>query len=207
MQGRDYLEAVNVFLKKLPLWVYVIPWFCHIGATRYLMTRTNKFRREVPPHDQIASVLPDLSRFQWLVNVLVLVLCLPMLWMLVTHWPHGFFTSLFKYASLLTFIRCLTTTATVLPPNYQCADPDLTAVSPYLVGHCVDKMFSNHTALSLTVVLLYWRYGVLKGAWLCAAFALQVLSSFTHIPTRSHYTIDVLVAYLVALAIFFMFDL
>ena len=147
---------------------------------------------------------PDSSGW---VNVLVLVLCLPMLWMLVTHWPHGFFTSLFKYASLLTFIRCLTTTATVLPPNYQCADPDLTAVSPYLVGHCVDKMFSNHTALSLTVVLLYWRYGVLKGAWLCAAFALQVLSSFTHIPTRSHYTIDVLVAYLVALAIFFMFDL
>ena len=206
MQGNGHLRVVSNFLRKLPIWVYVFPFLCHIRATKYLLERSNQFRRQAPPYDWLATSMPDMSRFQWLVNALALAVFVPLIWMAFTTWPAGIFTSLFKYASILTLVRCVTTTMTVLPPNDHCVTPSSETIYPYLVGHCVDKMFSNHTAISLLVVLLYCRYGVLKGPALGAMFALQFFSSFLHVPTRSHYTIDVLVAYLLTTAVFFLVD-
>lgn len=100
---------------------------------------------------------------------------------------------LYQCATLM-FIRSATVAATVLPSPTEC-EPDMFVL---VHGGCYDKIFSGHTAYLTLASLYLWRRGL--SAWLaCGVVALEAIIL---VASREHYTVDVLIAIVLAVSVF-----
>ena len=91
------------------------------------------------------------------------------------------------------FLRCLTTRATILP------SPICTVRSHILaIGGCNSCIFSGHTAATL---LLAHALAAAHPEWTGPLLVYCVLASAAILVTRSHYTVDVLVAWIASYAV------
>ena len=95
------------------------------------------------------------------------------------------------------FIRAFTTIATILPKHKICNEK--INIRSLLLGGCYDKIFSGHTSFTLLLTLLYYREHIIN-------LPLLIGINATNIPailaTRSHYTVDVLLAIFVTTTIY-----
>ena len=95
-------------------------------------------------------------------------------------------------------LRPLFFAATTLPdarPAGACAPGGAWTWRKVLFGGCLDKIFSGHAYVFLLVVAALTLAGRLPQAW---ALGLAVAYSALVVAGRGHYTVDVLVAWLVA---------
>jgi hypothetical protein len=144
--------------------------------------------------DLFHSVTPDLSDYKAYNDIIVSLTALSFLVV-----PDG--VTLFKeFAAkfvLILVLRALTTISTILPKHEKCdATPRW---SRLLRGQCYDKVFSGHTSFVLLATLIYLREGIL--GW--PAFIAINLANITGITlTRSHYTIDIVLAILITLLVY-----
>ena len=175
MHGDPYLQAANRFFNKLPAWVYVLPYVLHAFATNRLLRKTGSVAKQPTLYDVIGSNTPDLSAYSGVHDIVAVIIGSFSIIPLFVRPQPAFFVSLFKYFSIITLLRTITTNVTVLPPLKTCKPSGRKA---YLVGHCIDKIFSGHTAASFLFVLLYWRYHVVSKGWLVALMCLQVFMAF-----------------------------
>jgi hypothetical protein len=93
-----------------------------------------------------------------------------------------------KYLLIMAF-RAITMMSTILPKHEHC-DTKLTWIN-MIKGHCYDKVFSGHMSFVFLATLIYLREGILS---LPMFFAINVAQFLSIILTRSHYTVDVLLA-------------
>ena len=204
------LAAASKFLRGVPLWVYVFPYLIHGLAAFALIKRGNGAPRMPPLPDVLADNMPYLSQFRSVVSWGVpVVLTLFMICALRSGRgdSRGFLLGFFRYTALLLLLRSITVHATLLPPCRSEHGTTTANACAFIVGHAYDKIFSGHTAVELLALLLAWRYGVLGGTWLALWLVLQAAAAFLMVPTGMHYTIDVILAYVVATSLFFLFDL
>ena len=204
------LAAASKFLRGIPLWVYAFPYLIHGLAALALIKRGNSAPRRPPLPDILADNMPDLSQFHSVVSWGVpIALTLFMVCALCSGRgdSRGFLVGFFRYTALLLLLRSITVHATLLPPCRSEHGTTRASASALVVGHAYDKIFSGHTAVELLALLLAWRYGVLGGTWLALWLGLQATAAFLMVPTGMHYTIDVILAYVVTTALFFLFDL
>ena len=140
--------------------------------------------------DLIHEFTPDLHEHEVLVNVIPVIILVSFFLM---KQPSGFelakeFTG--KFLILLS-IRTLMLLSTVLPKHEKCTRRF--SWSNCFKGQCYDKSFSGHTALVFLACLIFLREGLIPFWLLCLIMTTQISLILL---TRSHYTIDVVIALL-----------
>ena len=94
-------------------------------------------------------------------------------------------------------IRAFTTISTILPKHKICNET--IGIRSLLLGGCYDKIFSGHTSFTLLLTLLYYREHIINLPLLLGINAANILAILA---TRSHYTVDVLLAIFVTTTIY-----
>jgi hypothetical protein len=99
---------------------------------------------------------------------------------------------------LILIIRSVMMMSTILPRQRGCEVKSLGLFNYTIGGTCYDKMFSGHFAFGLLLTLLILRYNIVDGVYSMYYFIIiNTLHFFILTITRSHYTVDLLVAILV----------
>jgi len=143
--------------------------------------------------DIFHSILPDLHAYHTIVDIIGLVLLISLFFVSNTTITTEF---LAKF-TIIMFIRAFTTISTILPKHSIC-DETITTHS-LLLGGCYDKIFSGHTSFTLLLTLLYYREHIINLPLLIGINATNILAILA---TRSHYTVDVLLAIFVTTTIY-----
>ena len=94
-------------------------------------------------------------------------------------------------------IRSVSILSTILPSHQKC-DKEI-YLSSVFYGGCYDKIFSGHTSFILLLTLLYFREHIINMPTLIALNATNILLILA---TRSHYTVDILLAIFVTSTIY-----
>lgn len=133
--------------------------------------------------------LPDLGRYEILNDLTIVIpsLFLAYYWFSANKWSGSVKN---RYMTTLTFMfaaRAMTTLVTQLPA----AKPGVCTPNPPL-SFCNDYMFSGHTTFN--IVTSYFVGKVLYPVY-------PILASLVTVATREHYSVDVLVAWIIFFAV------
>jgi hypothetical protein len=90
---------------------------------------------------------------------------------------------------LIMLVRSLTIISTILPKHEKCSSEF--KWYHLFKGQCYDKVFSGHTAFVLLATLIYLREGIVSFPLF---LAINVTNWAAIILTRSHYTVDIILA-------------
>jgi len=183
---KDYLES-------LPLWIYVIPYLINIFSTYYFTN--NVFMKEYNNydlHDIIASNTPNLHKYCEIINIVILLFIIPF----ILNYKTKYLISIFKYLSIILLLRCILNSVTILP---SCNSEECNNESylKYLFGHCNDKIFSGHISVSIILIYLINKYKLVNKSIFNILIILLLCTSIFIILCRWHYTVDVLLAYII----------
>ena len=77
----------------------------------------------------------------------------------------------------------------------------------FMDGHCLDKIFSGHTAFSLLLVFVCNKFNILSKTFIYILLLIQFVLALSLILTREHYTVDVILGYLITIPILLLLDL
>lgn len=105
-----------------------------------------------------------------------------------THQHAAQLRRLFRMCAVALFLRCLTMSLTILPAPAQGAS--------HCIGGRHDCIFSGHTAMMLS--LAYFISHAFP-MYRVPLFVYCVIGSILIVATRAHYTVDVIVAWIVVL--------
>ena len=206
MNKIQIIKDINEFFQKIPLWVYIIPFIFHILSNKFLYSMQQRKSTYQPLYDIIISNVPDLSKYNFIPNTLTLIMFSFLIIPLCLKPNVNVFISLFKYLSVIILLRSITTSVTILPSSVNGCKFDLSFLT-FLNGHCIDKIFSGHTSITLLLVFLYNKYNIISSNLIYVLLFLQILVSISLILTKEHYTIDVILGYLITTMILLLLDL
>jgi len=143
--------------------------------------------------DIIHYILPDLHSYHYITDFIGLALLCSIFFLS----NHALTTEFLAKFTVIMFIRAFTTIATILPKHKICDEK--IGMRSLLLGGCYDKIFSGHTSFTLLLTLLYYRDNIINLPLLLGINATNILAILT---TRSHYTVDVLLAIFVTTTIY-----
>ena len=152
-----------------------------------------KNKGEIELFDIFHSILPDLHSYHFITD-LIGIACIISLFFLSTEKLTTEFIAKF---TIIMFIRAFTTIATILPKHKICNET--IGIRSLLVGGCYDKIFSGHTSFTLLLTLLYYREHIIN---LPLLLGINATNIFAILATRSHYTVDILLAIFVTTTIY-----
>ena len=158
-----------------------------IGSNYYKENKTNKV------HDILQDVLPDLHNYHYVIDLIGLAVLIPAFFYFNETLTIEFLTKFL----IIMFIRAFTVISTVLP-KYEHCDETFTFRS-FFLGGCYDKIFSGHTSFILLLTLIYLREHIINGLALLGINFVNILAILL---TRSHYTVDVILAVFVTTTVF-----
>jgi hypothetical protein len=144
-------------------------------------------------HDFFHEILPDWSEDEWITNIIVLLSIIPMFFTNSSFQLH--FISMLIVVYL---IRDITINLTILPKHKNCIKHN--KWYQHITGGCYDKIFSGHFSLTYLLTLFYYSYGIITNIPLLVSW--NIVNAFTILLTRSHYTIDIVMAFFVCSFIF-----
>lgn len=154
----------------------------------------NKMNCKVPLYDIIHSITPDLNQYEYLINVIILIL---FIYVVVFERKYFEWYTFIYIFLIIILLRSVISVVTILPSSHPSCTNGSNGMNflSYFTGGCNDKIFSGHMALLLLLLLLIkcqkWKkilIGVLYGILL--------------IITRSHYTVDIIVSIIVTLFVY-----
>lgn len=206
MRHIEAIDNFNTTLQNIPLWVYIIPYIMHFLTVVYLFSKKEVIRGSKPLYDTIISNIPDLSKFRNIPNMLLLVLMSYLIIPLFFKPNINVFISIYRYFSIILLLRSFTISSTILPPINSNCDFKLN-MQTFMDGHCLDKIFSGHTAFSLLLVFVCNKFNILSKTFIYILLLIQFVLALSLILTREHYTVDVILGYLITIPILLLFDL
>ena len=136
------------------------------------------------------ELLYNLSEHVAIRDILLLLFFIPLFWVgpkkeFIKHGVEGFM--------YIITLKAITIFFTLLPPsNQECAK-----MRKY--NHCFHQVFSGHNSLALLLCILYLKYLPDNGVIRCGLVCSTVFYSLFIIMTRAHYTVDVIVSYIIVL--------
>jgi hypothetical protein len=98
---------------------------------------------------------------------------------------------------VILFIRALTTLSTILPKHEDCVEPDLMTLM--LGGGCYDKVFSGHMSFVALFTLILLEH---KNISLPMFVGLNVLQAAIILLARTHYTVDVILGFVITYLVY-----
>jgi hypothetical protein len=181
------LLIVFIIIVSLML-MNIIAFYNESHYESYYSSRIKNNKTNPKVYDVGHKYLPNIAKYEYMVNVILgLSACIFFIY------PKIFLPFCVLYLVII-FIRSITIQLTVLPKT-TC---DI-KTSFDLSGYCYDKIFSGHTAFMCLLTLFLFN---LKKMPLFALIIINVLYGSLIIATRSHYTIDVFIAFIVTFLIF-----
>lgn len=148
-------------------------------------------RKSLP--DVIHTSMPDLSKYEKLIDLFPIVLgCIVIYLSFVLHPKMNVKELLFRITALI-LLRTITTRVTILPSPICKRNASANAI-----GGCHDCIYSLHTALML--LFAYYIQKCLQSLRY-PLLLYSLIGSIFIVCTRSHYSIDVLVAWIIVFAL------
>ncbi len=183
-------------------YIYILPYIFHIiyGFYNLKLAKINNTKMKKPLKDLIMNNSYDLSDIEYIINPLFLIFLIPY----INSSNYIYIGDYLKLFSLIVGLRIITTTVTEVPSsNIKCSIGEKDILK-YFLGHCYDKIFSGHTAASLLLVLFAYDKNILTLNKYIILQILQILYAYLLILTHSHYSVDVILSYVIVLPIFFL---
>lgn len=144
-------------------------------------------------YDLFHKILPDLHNYHYMIDLISLTAIISLFFLA----NETFITEFLTKFILIMFIRAFTIFVTILPKNDVCKHSF--GWREYFLGGCYDKIFSGHTSFILLLTLLYFREHIID---LVPLLGINLINIFMILATRSHYTVDVLLAVFVTTTIY-----
>jgi hypothetical protein len=144
-----------------------------------------------PLQDVMHDILPDWSRY---VHVRDLVLPLFFIPILFIESKQSFLFDLWNYFLIIVTLKAITIFFTFLPPS----NPD--CHTKKYINHCYHQIFSGHNSLVFLLYLLYIKHST----WFTynvVLIAPVIVYSILILMTRAHYTVDILISYIIVFLI------
>jgi len=173
-------------------------------------------KHKEPLPDLLFDIIPANYEFEWLPNLLLLLLALASIIRCI-FFRRGLtvIRRFFLLHGISSLLRSATLAATSYPdPSRLCANytpPDSvdpfwtsTVYNPELVT-CGDLMFSGHTLYYCLLALLWTRYFTILEK--TVMWIIAIIGCFSLIFVRIHYTTDVLVGIYVAFTVYYFYHL
>lgn len=104
----------------------------------------------------------------------------------------------FSYIPILFLIRSLFISITILPKEKHCDDSKF-SLSNLFFGHCYDKIFSGHFVTMNLISLILLSKNQIN---IITFFFMNIIYAFVILLLRFHYTIDLIVGFLITLLIY-----
>jgi hypothetical protein len=174
------------------------------GTNFYEKSVSNKNCNQI--YDIIQNNTPDYSIYNYNYDknwyLLVFILLIILNFKSISYTFYNEF--LYKFL-IIILIRALVIPLTILPKNCKCqvttdSNGQLDLFNKTIGGGCYDKIFSGHFSFSLLLTLLLLKYNILQGSiGIMFAIITNLLHLFILTMTRSHYTIDIVMAFFVTL--------
>lgn len=146
--------------------------------------------------DLFHEYTPDFHEYELLVNVIpfFLLVCFAVCGVNLSSLKE------FAWKLLLIYIlRALTIIITILPKHEKCMYDSKSVTMSTFLGGCYDKVFSGHMALTFLGTLIYYREKLISFPMFVG---LNIVEAMLIILTRSHYTIDVILAILITYLVY-----
>jgi hypothetical protein len=183
-------QIVLYFLGFLVYYAFVSHYIDQIGEN-YYSTRVSNGKTNPKVYDVFHKFLPDWSEHRLYNDLFAIGFLIPLLFKPTVIIEYlGFWIPIFVIRSLFNLV-------TILPKNKNCQVNN--TFSFRIKRTCYDKVFSGHFSSFLLAALLYLKYNWIS---LPSAVSLVSLNAFSILVTRSHYTIDILVALVVTLLVY-----
>jgi len=183
-------------------YIYIIPYIFHILYIFYniKLAEINNTKMRKPLKDIIMNNSYDLSDIDYIINPLIIIFLLP--YMNMTNYIY--LIDYLKIFSVIVGLRIITTTVTEIPSsNVKCTSMER-GIFKYVFGHCFDKIFSGHTAATLLLILIAYNKNIVTFDKYIILQILQILYAYLLIITHSHYSVDVILSYVIVIPIFYL---
>ena len=156
--------------------------------TKQIDNVANHYKTKIILHDEGFKLIPRISyNVNTLINIIPIILIIYSILKL-----NNKFVEITSTIIVMIILRVIANRSTILPYS----DEKCKGVS--ILGGCHDKMFSGHMALTALLCLFYYEES--KNIYI--SIVLIIMQMFLLISTRSHYTIDVYIGFLIALLIY-----
>jgi hypothetical protein len=133
--------------------------------------------------------LPNLYKYYDIHNLITVIFMIPLLF------NFNMLQEYLSYWIVIFIFRSITTRVTILPKYKECkVNNDM-----QIDGGCYDKIFSGHFASVFLATLLYLKYNWIN---LPVLILINFINSISILTTRSHYTIDLIVALIFTLFVY-----
>lgn len=187
---------MNLTILLLAVLAHVVSTYTvhKIGQYHYHPSKSTK-RTIDKVWDVCHKSLPDMHQLEFITTAFFIV---PITLVLCSSSRSDIIKDIFVYFPLVMIIRAFMIFATILPRHKKCNSEKLTWES-FFVGHCYDKIFSGHFALTLLMTLALHRYNTISTV---SVVMLNLINAFLILMTRSHYTNDIVVAFFITFAIY-----
>ena len=136
------------------------------------------------------EVLPNLSAVVSLRDIILPLFLIPFFW--VSEKKHFVKLAIEGFMYLVT-LKAITIFFTILPPS----NPECARNKRY--NHCFHQMFSGHNSFVLLLCILYLKYLPPHQITHIGLITATIFYSLFIIMTRAHYTVDVIVSYMIVL--------
>lgn len=159
-----------------------------------------RFKGEKTIYDSVHERLPDLTRFYYIYDYLLIIFMLPLIFTSRKYNKMRFVAQILKVIIPVMFIYCIMTSITITGPTTT-HDRDFGGpLRQAIFGHESLLLISGHSCFVFTLVLTMKQFGLIDNMFLwgglSACFALFASMS------RNHYSIDPIVSLFVVATIF-----
>ena len=152
-----------------------------------------QIKYEKPLYDVLHNSLPNLKAYDGYIDLIPLLLGIHVVLLIMKGNPDIEVKKIIRQLSILFIIRILTTSMTILPSPICSSSKNACAI-----GGCHDCIFSGHTAVTLLLSFHIFRSNSCRSELL---ILYNIIGSLLIISTRNHYTIDVMIAWIVVYAL------
>lgn len=106
------------------------------------------------------------------------------------------FKDYLSYYIVIILIRCVFINSTILPKTKHCHVKSYIDMS----NSCYDKIFSGHFTTLFLATLIFYKYSIITNVYVL--IIMNVVNALLILMTRSHYTVDIMVALITTLLVF-----
>ena len=162
----------------------------HSQGKNFYQNRKDLGKTTPKVYDISMKYLPDLSNIRWLhyiYNIVFVIMLLPIIG------NKEIAIEFLKYFLVVLVLRYIINVITILPKDKYCDDENLT-INNYIFGHCYDKIFSGHFAISVLLGYIMYNAGIVS---LNTVILFNIINALIILLLRYHYTVDLVVAYLI----------
>ena len=178
------MDNTQVFL--LATVAYVISKVAQYNADRIRYD----YKCEKPLYDFLHQVIPNLKRYELLIDLVPILLGATVFYLYIyDNLEQKLIRDAIINFSILLIVRAVFFSVTILPSPI-CSR----RFKPHAIGGCHDCIFSAHTVATLVLAHSLYQH---NPDYLGALMVYCILGSLLIIGTRSHYSIDVITAYVV----------